>query len=200
MIKMGKAPRRMLAIQAVEFTPAPSKPSGAKAPGNVSACGMRSSAAPTKPVARTTKARDLNTPACANRSVAVMSSPTSMIASITGMNAGTSVNRISRTGRTAKRSAKSSPTATRPTRISPRSGGVSNSPKRSSDTCSPLKATYLNGDRNQASLLASGSEETAGSGTGGYPQFYLAVSSQFDARSVRFPPIADISRVSAFDP
>ena len=40
MTAIGNAARRKMEIHAVVLTPAPSKPSGAKAPGNVSACGI----------------------------------------------------------------------------------------------------------------------------------------------------------------
>ena len=137
MIEIGKAARRILAIQAVEFTPAPSNPWAAKAPGNVSACGIRSSAAARKPVARTVKARDLKTDAWAYKSVAVISSPTSMIESMTGMNEGTSASWIARSGRITRSRVNRRPTTTRLKRISPRSGGVSNSPRCSCTTRPP---------------------------------------------------------------
>jgi len=106
---------------------------------------MSSNAAATKPVARTINDLDLNTEAWAYRSVAVMSSPTSMIASITGMNAGTSGNRTSRSGKISRSIPNSRATIVRPSRISRRSGGVSNNPKRSSATI--ILAPFVPGAR-----------------------------------------------------
>ena len=146
-MEIGKAALRKLAIHAVELTPPSSNPSGANAPGNVSACGMSSIAAATKPVARTTNARDLNTDACAYRRVAVMISPTNMTASITGMNAGISGNRTLRSGKISKSTPKSRPTIARPSRVSCRSGGVSNNPKWSCATIFPTPYTDTLADR-----------------------------------------------------